>query len=216
MTDVTPAGWYPDSTSPGQQRWWDGTQWTEHVQVPYVVGAAGVALKAPEGTSPHTVQIWLIVGLFLLQGIASLVWLASFDWSGYTSSSLDSSLGGSYTNPYAMMFTPGYLATMALSFVVYAATVALAFFDTKALEARGVVRPFHWAFSFIPSYGSTVYVIGRSIVARRRTGSGMSPMWVFIIVFVVTLIATLIATFTGMASMMYNFPSPNDYNYYGE
>ena len=216
MTEVTPAGWYPDSTSPGQQRWWDGTQWTEHVQAPYVAGAARVAMKAPEGTSPHTAQIWLIVGLFLLQGIASLVWLVSFDWSGYMSSALDSSLGGSPTNPYAMMFTPGYLATMALSFVAYAATAALAFFDTKALEARGVVRPFHWAFSFIPGYGSLVYVIGRSIVARRRTGSGMSPLWVYIIVFVVTLIATLIAAFAGMASMMNNFPSPTDYNYYGE
>ena len=27
---VAPAGWYPDSTSPGQFRWWDGSQWLEH------------------------------------------------------------------------------------------------------------------------------------------------------------------------------------------
>jgi hypothetical protein len=25
-----PAGWYPDHA--GQQRWWDGTRWTEHTQ----------------------------------------------------------------------------------------------------------------------------------------------------------------------------------------
>lgn len=25
-----PAGWYPDPTVPGQQRYWDGTGWTEH------------------------------------------------------------------------------------------------------------------------------------------------------------------------------------------
>lgn len=28
-----PAGWYPDTQQPGQQRYWDGQRWTEHVQV---------------------------------------------------------------------------------------------------------------------------------------------------------------------------------------
>ncbi len=26
-------GWYPDPHSPGQVRWWDGSQWTEQTQV---------------------------------------------------------------------------------------------------------------------------------------------------------------------------------------
>ena len=26
----TPAGWFPDPENPGQQRYFDGTQWTEH------------------------------------------------------------------------------------------------------------------------------------------------------------------------------------------
>lgn len=30
MRHLPPAGWYPDPTRPGQQRWWDGTQWTAH------------------------------------------------------------------------------------------------------------------------------------------------------------------------------------------
>ena len=29
-----PAGWYPDTQQRGQQRYWDGTQWTEHVHIP--------------------------------------------------------------------------------------------------------------------------------------------------------------------------------------
>ena len=28
---TAPAGWYPDTTKPGQQRYWDGNAWTDHV-----------------------------------------------------------------------------------------------------------------------------------------------------------------------------------------
>lgn len=42
-TPAVAAGWYPDAST-GQQRWWDGTQWTEHVAPP----AAPAASAAPQ------------------------------------------------------------------------------------------------------------------------------------------------------------------------
>lgn len=40
----TPAGWYDDGQ--GSQRWWDGTQWTEHVQPPAQAPVAETAASA--------------------------------------------------------------------------------------------------------------------------------------------------------------------------
>ncbi|MFC7984921.1 DUF2510 domain-containing protein [Streptomyces sp. NPDC057336] len=39
-----PPGWYPDPSAPHQERWWDGTAWTEHRRVP----------GAPAGYGPPT------------------------------------------------------------------------------------------------------------------------------------------------------------------
>lgn len=46
-TPQPPAGWYPDPTQPGQQRYWDGTQWTEHTAPG---GEAGTSEPAATGS----------------------------------------------------------------------------------------------------------------------------------------------------------------------
>lgn len=40
-----PAGWYPDSI-PGQQRYWDGEQWTQYVTAATIEGGGGWRLSA--------------------------------------------------------------------------------------------------------------------------------------------------------------------------
>lgn len=219
-----PAGWYPDPAGTPRQRWWDGGSWTEHyneppvtaaqpaaaqpaaaqqpaytatqqpyagaqqayagAQQPYSYAASAEALKAPAGTPPYNIWIWLAVGTFALSSIVSLV-LADL-------------------NPSTVP-TNGSLLTSALSsilgLVFYGAVVFFAFQDYKALTNIGVPRPFHWAWAFL----SVVYIIGRSVVVRRRTGSGILPMWIVIGVMAVTFIVAIVLVVVVIGSAVNQF-----------
>ncbi|HEY5230358.1 MAG TPA: DUF2510 domain-containing protein [Galbitalea sp.] len=174
------AGWYPTSPGSTQLRWWDGDQWTEHF---HTVGLdAPATLTAPAGTSANTPWIWIIALLPLAQ-LAELPFLTHLY-------SVIFSAG--FTNPSAIStieFAPdsGYFALQGIGLLLYGVYVVLAVLDYRALKARGVPRPFHWAWTFL---SALVYIIGRTVVVRRRTGKGMAPMWVNIVVIVVTIIAT--------------------------
>ncbi|MFE7468100.1 DUF2510 domain-containing protein [Streptomyces sp. NPDC057499] len=49
MSNATPPGWYPDSATPGSERWWDGTAWTAHLRPAAPTGPSG---PAPQGFGP--------------------------------------------------------------------------------------------------------------------------------------------------------------------
>ena len=160
MTDAnaTPAGWYPDPHGAPAVRWWDGTQWTEH-HAP--LAQRPEDLKAPAGTKTNTPWIWLIVFLPLLNYLSFF----AVDWNTYFQASLTGSVAG--------MFSPGLLLTTVLGWVILALLVVFGFLDHRTLVKNGVPRPFHWAWSFL----NPVYPIGRAVVVRRRTGTGIWPMW---------------------------------------
>jgi hypothetical protein len=73
---------------------------------------------------------------------------------------------------------PGYRVDGFISLIFGAATIVLAHRDREWLIGQGVMRPFHWAWSFL---SSPVYVIGRSVIVRRVAApEGLAPMWVAI------------------------------------
>jgi hypothetical protein len=175
----TPPGWYPDPAGTQAQRWWDGIAWTENVRdiaapqgaAPYSVVSYAIP-KAPEGTSPFTPWIWIIAFTPILRFIDLIL---------QGPETYKSSLGpdASAQEILAETFTPAYFLDVALGLLFYGLVVVFAYLDWRALKDRGVQRPFHWAFAFIP--WQIVYVIGRAVVVARRTGSGYSPMVVYIV-----------------------------------
>jgi len=224
-----PAGWYPDPAGTSSERYWNGSSWTEQLrsgasaqpqyQQPQQQAArqqqqyqqdTGVPRYQPytgdrppmvaPGTKTTTPWIWVIVGLPLIL----LIGLLTIDYERY----LADTLASSYLNdPTLLLESPAYLGVILFnlfSFLVYAATVVLAFLDFRALKGRGVVKPFHWAWSFL---GAPVYVIGRSVIVFRRSRGGLLPLWVFIGVYVITFISSLVKVFSALNAVFADLPT---------
>jgi hypothetical protein len=191
-----PAGWHPDPAGSGMERWWDGTQWTEHRRWPHAPAPAAAPYERnPQvvpGTPVYTPFIWILTLLPLLS-LLLLPWVLSEALSQMVAQLPERF--ATYTPGTSTRFSfetgPANLVAQLVSWLSWAATVLLAWLDHRALRSRGFVRPFHWAFAFIPA---PVYPIGRSIVARRRSGRGIAPMWVAIALLALGLIGGIIAT----------------------
>lgn len=232
MTDPTahtpPPGWYDDPAGSAQLRWWDGAQWTEHLRANAGVDAGASAAGAPvvaapvasaapayaagvmppvappkvaAGTPVYNGFIWAIVLLPLLTIIA----LGFFDMRGYMLRSMP--VGGNTPSSMAsmsMLFDPMYLLIMVLGWAIYAGTVVLAYFDWRALGRAGFVAPFHWAWAFL---SGTVYVIGRSVIVRRRSGRGLAPIWVLIGVVIVGVIVAVVKVMDAVSAVVATLPT---------
>jgi hypothetical protein len=208
---AVPPGWYPDGA--GVVRWWDGYRWTEGM----ARGTTGpfpqpaVPPSVPAGTPVHTVWIWLVVALPALAAIPSIGymiqlqtgmadfmrWMIEVSESGRTN---DPSIAAEIVSrEMSLIFTPWYIALLLSGFVIYGLCVWFSFLDRRELLARGFVRPFPWAWSFL---SSLVYVIGRSVVVHRRSGRGYAPMWFAIGVQVAMFVVSMIASFALVGSIM--------------
>lgn len=186
------AGWYPDPAGEPLQRWWDGSGWTAQTYNPAGVPAQAAPARVDKGTPIYTPWIWLIVGLQLI-GLVSLFFV---DYEALIRSSIQDSLAQDPENladPFAGMgdlFTPADFVQSLVGWAAYLVGVLFAFLDWRTLKQRGFDRPFHWAWAFVP--WSLVYVIGRSVIVKRRAGFGLAPIWWYIGITVVIAVLSLI------------------------
>lgn len=79
MSENPPADWYPDPEVPGQQRYWDGSQWTEH-RAPGTPATPAASTPAGGGdwqaSTPQQQQPWGAAGgAGAAQGTAPDTWL---------------------------------------------------------------------------------------------------------------------------------------------
>jgi hypothetical protein len=96
MSMTPPPGWYPDPHGPHQQRWWDGTAWTEHRRAPEAPAA-----PPPGGGAGRTKAVALTaVGAVLLAAIVTgAIALSGGDGSGTESRTAPSSAPRASADP---------------------------------------------------------------------------------------------------------------------
>ena len=59
-------GWYPDPNAAGAQRWWDGSQWTDHVQTPAApVGTAAQGTSSDARSWAMAAHLSALIGLLI-------------------------------------------------------------------------------------------------------------------------------------------------------
>ncbi len=188
---TTPPGWYPDPSGQHGTRWWDGGQWTQHVDGPVQpTGRPRLADHVPT----DTVFVWILALLPLVALPISLLYHPEFRYQTIQP-------GGVRSVDPLSIYTPGYFLLQAFSILLYAAEVVLAFFDHRALQRRGVVRPFSWGWAFL--LAPILYLIGRYVVVRKvAPGRPMWPLWVGIAVAVISVATGIVRAVVSVQQVL--------------
>ncbi len=176
-TPLPAPGWYADPAGTSRRRWWDGRAWTDS----FADGGWDGAVEQPPlaaGARVNSVWIWIYVLTPIITIVTSLLPGPAAD---APSQVLRSPTGVTETNIQFVHLGASGLLGIGL----YGLGVVMALLDWRALGRLAVVRPFHWAYAFIPA---PVYIIGRTVVLRRRVRRGMAPLWTWIAVFVASIV----------------------------
>ena len=201
MTDVpVPPGWYPYPGGDGALRWWDGSQWREPEP-------PAVQQPLPEGVTTNTWAFWVMAVVLPALGVVENVVLLASGLYGrilsgsFAARTIPISGTGDRVQVRTFVPTPAYetftLVSYAAGLVLIIASGLLALRDQRILRDRGVVKPFPWGWGFL----NIVYVIGRSVVVRRRLHASLLPLWLFVTLLVISLVLSGIATGSALAEM---------------
>lgn len=189
-----PAGWYSDPWNPAGVRYWDGVTWAG---TPSQYSAPiGDPLRAPDGTGWSTPWIWLVT----LLPVVSLVISLFVPWQ--STMNFDPSLSDPRASVAAMygsfgaLLSPAFWLVGIVNWGIQALCIYFAYRDHKQLMAMGVPKPFHWVWAVLGS----VYPIGRSVVAVRRTGHGWPPLWATVGVLLLSVVVSVIVTVEVMSA----------------
>ena len=147
------------------------------------------AVAAGRAPSPVTWAAWTAAALPVVHGVG----FALVDFEGYLRGTLE--LGAAPTAGLPADFTraaAGFAAVALLGFLADVLFVVLAAVDHRILRQRGIERPFSWAWGVfgLLNSGALVYLIGRTVVGRARTGrSASAPLWLWVGLTVVSVAA---------------------------
>lgn len=150
--------------------------------------------------SPITWAAWAAAVL----PVVGIVGFALVDFEGYLRAVVEASSGGTSLPPGAVGPFIGFAAVSMVDLLRNGAFVVLAAIDFRILRARGIQRPFHWAWGFVGllNSGALVYLIGRTVVGRDRTGrSASGPLWLWVSLTVVGIAVSLIKLATAFAAV---------------
>lgn len=160
-----PPGWYPDPSGVPGLRWWDGRMWATSYDPAMMRRRPELPPAVPVG-NPF---IWAVTLLPLLSVVSLMLWNPSLTYSVLPGENVK------VPDPFSMM-TPGYVLMNVTGWGIAAGSVVLSYLDWQMLGRSGVVRPFHWAWSFL---GGIIYVVGRSVIVHKvAQGRGLGPVWI--------------------------------------
>lgn len=210
MSQVTPPGWYPDDQDATRLRYWDGAAWTE-ARTPLAPPPVGVEQpELPAGTNVGTVFAWIFAALPIVSIVSSIIQSAALQGEIGQISISDN---GTVNSPTVLTQTdPSSLIGYLITLLLYAAAVVLALFDHRALTRIGIVRPFHWAFAFIPY--PLVYLIGRHVVLRKMTRTSGAPLWAHVAFLVLGVIGSFFWAMVVVAQLMNEITTMYPYGSY--